>query len=163
MLWLTIGLEGQPKVAYVHSEYLFENYLGTIESYKMLEVKAKKWGDNLDTLSTSYRATFTKYEAGKETLEPKEKQQLEKRLQQKQQLFAKYQKSVEQMKSEEDKKMTQSIIKQMDAYLRDYAINEGYDLILAAGTTSSLVYSEKEYDITDEVLNYINKKYSGGK
>lgn len=163
MLWLTIESADQPKVAYVHSEYLFENYLGTIESYKMLEAKAKKWGDNLDSLSTSYRVTFAKYESEKETLEQSKKEYLEQQLQRKQQVFANYRNAVEEMENEEDKKLTQSIIKQMDAYLREYALNKGYDLILAAGTTSTLVYSDKKYDISEEVLNYINKKYSGGK
>ena len=156
-------MANQPKVAYVHSEYLFENQLGTIESYKALESKTEKWGNNLDSLSTSYRAVFAPYKEGGESLEKEKKEQLEHQLKRKQDLFTTYHQSVEKMKGEEDQKLTQAVVKQMDAYLKEYAKNQGYDMIFAAGTTSSLVHADKFYDVTDEVLLYINKKYKGGK
>ncbi|BDS10485.1 OmpH family outer membrane protein [Aureispira anguillae] len=161
MIWLTIGMNSQPKVAYVHSEYLFENYLGTIESYKVLEAKTKKWGDNLDSLSKSYRATFISYDTHGEKLHLEEKAKLGRKLQQQEQVFNKYHESVEKMKLEEDQKLTQSVIKQIDAYLKEYALKNGYDLIIGAGTSSSLVYGGKGYDVTDDVLNFINQKYRG--
>ncbi|PCI28170.1 MAG: hypothetical protein COB67_06945 [SAR324 cluster bacterium] len=161
MLWLTIGTQDQLKVAYVHSEYIFENYLGTIESYKTLESKNQKWGNNLDSLSKTYRATFASYEAKSESLSKEAKEALGYRLKQQETGFNNYHQSVEKMKLEEDQKLTQSVIKQIDAYLKEYALSKGYDLIIGAGTSSSLVYGGKNYDLTDDILVFINKKYRG--
>lgn len=161
MLWLTIGSVNQPKIAYVHSEYLFENYLGTIESYKALESKNQTWGNNLDSLSKTYRATFASYEAKGEALNKKEKEALGYKLRQQEAAFNNYHQSVEKMKLEEDQKLTQAVIKQIDAYLKEYALNNGYDLIIGAGGTSGLVYGDRSYDVTDKVLLFINKKYRG--
>jgi outer membrane protein len=161
-LWLTFGVEDQPKVAYVHSEYLFENYLGTVESYKSLESKNQKWGNNLDSLSKTYRATFASYETKSETLDKVEKEALGRKLHQQETIFNNYHQSVEKMKLEEDQKLTQAVIKQIDAYLKEYALSNGYDLIIGAGgTNSSLVYGGESYDITENALIFINKKYRG--
>lgn len=161
MLWLTIGSATQPKVAYVHSEYLFEKYLGTIESYKTLEAKNQQWGTNLDSLSKSYRATFASYETKQEALDEKEKEALGYKLRQQEAAFNNYHQSVEKMKLEEDQKLTQAVIKQIDAYLKEYALENGYDLIIGAGGTSSLVYGGENYDVTESALTFINKKYRG--
>lgn len=161
MLWLTIGSADQPKVAYVHSEYLFENYLGTIESYKALESKNQTWGNNLDSLSKTYRATFASYENKGEGLDEKEKEALGYKLRQQEAAFNNYHQSVEKMKLEEDQKLTQAVIKQIDAYLKEYALENHYDLIIGAGRTSSLVYGGENYDVTENALAFINKKYRG--
>lgn len=161
LIALTINTFNQPKVAYVHSQFLFENYLGTIESYKALEAKTEKWGNNLDSLSKNYRATFASYNAEQEPQSTVDKEQLGRQLQQQEQAFNHYHQAVESMKAEEDQKLTQSVIKQIDAYLKEYALENGYDMIVGAGTTGSLVYGGKGYDITDDVLVFINKKYKG--
>lgn len=151
----------QPKIAYVHSNYLFENYLGTIESYKELEAKTKTWGNNLDSLSKTYRATFASYEAKKAAMPKQEQKAAAKQLESQQQQFQQYHQAVEQQKSTEDQKLTQAVIKQMDAYIKAYALEHGYDLLIGAGTSGDLIYGSKAYDVTDEVLEYINKKYKG--
>jgi len=160
VVWLmgvSYGLMIQPKIAYVHSEYLFENYLGTIESYKVLESKTNEWGANLDSLSKSYRATFAKYEFG----EDEAKDALGKELKRKEQMFTNYHKAVEKMKADEDQKLTKSVLKQMDAYLKEYAKVNRYDLIIGNSSSSSLVYGEDQLDISEDVLEFINKKYRG--
>lgn len=161
MIGLSLKTYYQPTIVYVHSNYLFENYLGTIESYKQLESKTQAWGNNLDSLSKKYRASFTAYQKQAANLTTVDKEKLSQQLKTQEQQFNHYHQSVEQMKSEEDQKLSQAAIKQIDAYLKEYALEKGYDMILAAGTASALVYSEQCYDITDAALVYINKKYRG--
>lgn len=151
----------QPKIAYIHSNYLFEHYLGTIESHKELEEKTKVWGNNLDSLSKTYRATFASYESQKETMPEQEQEAVTKQLKAQQQQFQQYHQAVEQQKSSEDQKLTQGVIKQMDAYIKAYALEHGYDLLIGASATSDLVYGSKAYDVTEDVLEYINQKYKG--
>jgi len=162
MLWLTSATFNQPTVAYVHSEYLFDNYLGTIDSYKTLEAKNQKWGNNLDSLSQTYRATFASYQEGGDKISTEDKAALGSQLQQQEMAFKSYHQSVEKMKLAEDQKLTQAVIKQIDAYLKEYALANGYDLIIGAGEgSSSLVYGKESYNITEEALAFINKKYRG--
>ena len=59
-----------------------------------------------------------------------------------------------------DQKMTNAIVTQINAYIRAYAEEEGYDMIFTSGETSNLVYSKETYNITETVLTYINKRYN---
>lgn len=162
MLWLTIENLDQPKVVYIHSEYLFEHYQGTIESYKSLEVKTKKWSDNLDSLSQIYQTTYKIYESQKEELTNESKKELELKLQTQENNFNKYHRSIQEKRQKEDANLTQGVIKQIDTYLKEYAEEQGFDIVLGTSSeNNSLVYGSKAYDITDNALVYINKKYYG--
>ncbi|KKP52758.1 MAG: hypothetical protein A2281_16480 [Bacteroidetes bacterium RIFOXYA12_FULL_38_20] len=53
------------------------------------------------------------------------------------------------------------IIKQLNQYVAEYGEENNYDYIFGANNDGSIMYSKESEDITDEVLSYINNKYSG--
>ena len=56
---------------------------------------------------------------------------------------------------------TQQIWKQINEYLHDYGKEYGYDMILGADGTGSLMYANEAIDITDHLIEYVNRKYQG--
>ena len=149
-----------PKLAYVHADYLFENYAGSTEAYQDLQTKTAHWSEDLDSLSREYKAVYTTYNSQKVNLEKEQRQALEQQLEQQQSRFESHHAKVEKERQAIDQKMTNAIVTQINAYIRAYAEEEGYDMIFTSGETSNLVYSKETYNITETVLTYINKRYN---
>jgi outer membrane protein len=55
----------------------------------------------------------------------------------------------------------EQISNQLNQYLEDFTEEKGYDYIFGATGNGSLMGAKEEYDVTDEVLNYINNRYKG--
>lgn len=159
MGYLTWNLPSNaPQLAYVHADYLFENYAGSTEAYQDLQSKTAQWSQQLDSLSKSYKAVYMSYN---EQQEAAEKEQMEQQLQQKKTAFQKQHQALEKKRLEMDQKMTQALVQQINAYIQEYAEKEGYDMIFTSGVNSNLVYSKETYNATEAVLEYINKRYRG--
>jgi outer membrane protein len=49
----------------------------------------------------------------------------------------------------------------MSQYINDYGKKNNYDLILGADGSGTLMYSKAKYDISEEIIIFINNKYKG--
>ena len=54
------------------------------------------------------------------------------------------------------------IWKQLNQYIKDDGNEKGYDYIFGADGTGSLMFAGEENNVTREVKEYVNKKYTGG-
>ena len=59
-------------------------------------------------------------------------------------------------------KYTVDLWQQINGYVDDYGKEKGYDFIFGATGNGSLMYAREAYDITDEIIDYINLRYEGG-
>lgn len=154
-------IENSPKIAYVRSVYLMENYVGTKEAYQVYQEKLAKLQINMDTLTTTYKRTLNKYKETEKSLEEEAKVNLEQELYRQQQNIEQYQITMQQKQQEEDIQMTTGVFKQIDSYLKEYAAANNYDLVLGANAQGTVLYGREAYDITEELLLVLNQKYSG--
>ena len=53
------------------------------------------------------------------------------------------------------------ILEQMTQYMQDYGKSHDYDLIHGADGNGAMMYANQEYNISDEVTQFINDKYKG--
>lgn len=58
---------------------------------------------------------------------------------------------------------TEQIWKQINQYVSDFGKDEGYEYIYGASGDGSLMYAGDNYDLTNELTQYINMKYNGDK
>lgn len=64
----------------------------------------------------------------------------------------------------EDKEMTAGVMNQVNEYIKNYAKEEGYDMILCNNAQyQSVGFGKEQIDITQKMLEYANKKYEGTK
>lgn len=162
IIWLVVIINKQPKIAYVQSVYLVENYKGTKEAYQVLQKKVVQWEANLDSLKSVYQEAINHYNSNKDKLEKEALTALERALLLKQQNLEKYQGILQQKQAEEDQKLTQGVYAQIDSYLKAYAKEQGYDLVIGANAEGTVLYGSEAFDITEEVLGIINQQYTGG-
>ena len=55
----------------------------------------------------------------------------------------------------------EEILRQINQYVYDYGMENKFDYIFGAAGNGSLMYSNSTNDLTDKVLQYINKRYNG--
>lgn len=161
LLWLTISSPQQPKIAYVKSLYVVENYAGTKEAYAVLQKQAVEWQVQLDSLKNDYQAAYQTYQTESPNLFGDALKDLERDVYLKQSNLERYQQIIQQKEAEEGKKLTEGVYAQIDSYLKNYVKEQGYDLVIGANAEGTVLYGSDAFDITEEVLTIINQQYQG--
>lgn len=67
-------------------------------------------------------------------------------------------------KSEErNKEIEKMIWKRLNPYISDFGKEKGYTYIYGANGTGNVLYAAESEDITEELIEYVNKRYHGKK
>ena len=147
------------KIAYVDSGKILNEYKGSAEAKKAYESKAKVWQDNIDTLTNEVKFAIAKYEKSLATMSKKEQELSKQLIQVKQRELADYQHGIQENAKQEDGKLTQSVVVQINAYLTKYGKEHNYKMILIANQSGTIAYAREGLDITSDVLEGLNKEY----
>ncbi len=150
-----VSFGGSQKVAFIDNAKLFNSFAGK----KELEARLKKQeGDTqaiLDSMQVDIKAMESKL-AGISDAPLREKYQ------QKAMAFLQLQEEFANKNQLLDQQYTNEIWLQINQYVQDYGKENKYDFIHGASGTGSMMYADKGFDITEQVLQYINKRYAGG-
>ncbi|MEM7552003.1 MAG: OmpH family outer membrane protein [Bacteroidota bacterium] len=149
------------ELVYVDTNKLLNNYQGMLDARKEYQQKASSWKANVDTLMNEVQLQIMDYERESASLTKKEKELSKELIRTKQQQLQDYQKAIQSQAQNEDFQMTQSVIEQVNKYLKTYGESRSYKIILAATDAGNIVYAQDGLDITDEVLEGLNKEYRG--
>lgn len=154
-------LVSKPQLVYVDSARLLNNYKGMQDARAAYQKKAGAWKANIDTLASEVQQQIFKYEKESTGMSVKERQLSQELIRTKQKQFADYQQATNSQAQQEDAKMTSDVVTQVNAYLKKYGESHGYTIILAATEYGNLAYADEGLDITEEVLEGLNKQYAG--
>lgn len=61
------------------------------------------------------------------------------------------------------KQYDEKIINQLNEYAKDFGRENKFDIIYGANSSGNIMYADSVYDITKEVVAYMNQKFSGKK
>jgi outer membrane protein len=145
---------------YVDSAKLVNEFKGMEAARKIYQEKAGAWKANIDTLSGEVQNEIMNYEKASKSLSAKERQLSEELIRQKQKQLYEYQQAIAQQAKEEDDKMTQEVLSQINAYIKKYGAEKGYKIVLGAAN-GNIVYADEGLDITSEILEGLNRDYAG--
>lgn len=151
------------KIAYVDSAKILNEYKGSLEAKKAYEVKAKVWQTNMDTLTNDVKAAIQKYERSIATMSKTEQDLSRQLIQSKQKQLSDYQRGIQENAKQEDGKLTQAVVSQINAFLTNYGKTHNYKLILIANQSGTIAYARDGLDITAKVIEEINDEYVKGK
>lgn len=149
------------EIVYVDSNKLLENYQGMKDARQEFQLKAQQWQANIDTLKAELDREIAKYESGKGEMTSKERELNEQLLQTRRKQFMDYQQGIQQKSQQEDFQMTERVLIEVNAFITEYGKQKGYKYILGTGNSGNIVYAEEEVDITFELLESLNKSYTG--
>lgn len=148
------------KIVYVDSIKVLSGYKGMEYAKKEYDVKVSVWNANLDTLKMEMEGKFQEYESKRMQLTAKEKELMEELLETKRQQYMNYQQMVAEKMKKEDQELTAKVYTKVNEYLKRYGEQKGYAFILGANQYGNIVYAENAVNITDEVIEGLNKEYA---
>lgn len=148
------------RIAYVDSVKLMNGYQGMVDARKVYQQKAAGWQANIDTLAREVQQRITDYEKASAKMSVKERDLSRELIQNKEQQLREYQQALNDQAQQEDAKMTTEVVSQMNAYIKEYGETKGYTVILAA-VNGNIVFARDAIDLTDEILDGLNKNYKG--
>jgi outer membrane protein len=147
------------ELVYVDVNKLIEGYSRTKVAKAEFEKKAATMKGNIDSLVTNWQKELQGYEKERASLSSKELQLKQELLSNKQQQVNGYQEAVQKQIQEEDKKTTQTVINDINDYIKEFGKRKGYKIIFGASGGGNIMYASEESDLTDEVLKGLNAEY----
>ncbi|MBN2613776.1 MAG: OmpH family outer membrane protein [Bacteroidales bacterium] len=151
------------KVVYVDNGVLMTKYEGMKDARKEYEKKAAVWQANADTLVSEWEKELKSYEKERIRMSAKERELKEQLLSNKQQQISQYREAVQMKAREEEQKMTQTVLNEVNDYLKEYGKKRGYTFILGATGVGNIVYANEARNITEEIIKGLNEQYNKAK
>lgn len=154
-----LHFSAKQKIVYVNTNKLLAEYQGMKDTQAEFEEKAKSWQSNVDTLGSELETKIKQFQQQKTSMSEKEVKLNEELLHTKQQQFVQYREAIQQKAAEEDGKLKEKILAEVNAYIKDYGQQHGYTMIMGATTMGNIVYAEEVIDITNELVKGLNQTY----
>lgn len=156
---LSLHFYKSDKIAYVDSAKLLRKFKGAVTARNSYEAKVKTWQSRIDTLTGEVKEAIKKYEIDLAKMPLKEQQLSKQLISTKQQQLSDYQRAVQENARQEDEKLTQGIISQINAFLLKYGKSNRYEIILIANQSGTIAYAREGLDITEDVVKELNEEY----
>lgn len=144
-------------IAFIDTSKVMKDYKGMVEAREAYQLKVDAWGAQIDSAQRKFQHELAAYQANAPKMSASKKEVAETRLQQMQQESLAMQKQIQAIAQEEETAVTQEVIEIMNGEIEEFAKEKGYDFILGANGTGSLIYATDSKEITEEVLEYLNR------
>jgi outer membrane protein len=154
---------GGLSLAFVDTDSLVSKYEYHQELKSKLEGRAQNMEADLASKSKTFQENITILEQQAGNMSPQQVQQAQAELQQKQQELMMYRDEQSQALSREEQELTLLLKEDMDNLLDSLKVEMGYDFIFSFDPTSSVLAANPEWDITDIVVEGLNKAYAAKK
>ena len=154
-------LQSSSDLVYVDVNKLLDGYKRTKIVKAEFDEKAKTMKANVDSLLADWQNELKTYEKERSGLSTKELELKQQLLSNKQQQINNYQQAVQKQLVEEDKKVTQTVINDINDFVKEYGKKKGYKVIFGATGNGTIMYGEDGADLTEEVLTQLNAEFEG--
>ncbi len=151
----------QDQPVYVDVNKLVEGYNRTKAERNSFAKKTQVLKANVDSLVTNWQNELKAYEKERSGMSKKEMELKQELLANKQQQLNNYQQAIQKQIQEEDQKMTQTVVNDINTYVKEYGKSHGYPIIFGAGGNGNIMYAEDASDLTEKVLEGLNAQYDG--
>lgn len=151
-----------PRIGFVRSQDLVYQYEGMKQVQGVLEQQKQEFQNNIDTLEFDFQKALNRFEAELPSLSEAEGLQRKQALQSQQENILRYAESVENQVLSEEEQMLEGVLNQVNNLAVEYGNENGYDVIFGTTQSGNILQGRDAYDITDELLEYMNKTYYEG-
>ncbi len=148
-------------LAYVDVNELIEGYERTKIERTLFDKKANTLTANIDSLAKNWQNELKTYEEERPKMSKKEIELQQELLANKQQQLNNYQQAIQKQIQEENQKMTQTVVNDINDYIKEYGKQNGYPIIFGAGGNGNIMYAKESTNLTSKVLEGLNNRYRG--
>lgn len=144
------------KIGYVDVATVFDSYNKTKDQDAALSSKGKSKQEERDKIVEKIRNMKNELELLSDQQREKKQAQIDEEIRRLQD----FDREAKSVLGRERDSMVRDILKEIDSVIRDYAQKHGYTMML---NSRVLIYAQKQYDLTQEIINILNSNYKGKK
>lgn len=158
---LMIGLIScqQDKVAFIDNSKLVNEYQGKKDLETELKAKVETFNKKRDSISRAFQLEYREAETKSKGMSQKAAQELAQTLNEKSQFLGQQLQLEEQQIQLESQSKTDTLLKEIKKFVKDYGQQNKYTYILGANEAGSVLYGNETKDITEVVLKALNDSY----
>ncbi|NAS32832.1 OmpH family outer membrane protein [Flavobacteriaceae bacterium R38] len=153
--------QSSTNLVYVDVNKLLDGYERTKVEREAFTKKATTLKSNVDSLVVNWQTELKTYEKERSSMSKKEIELKQQLLSNKQQQINNYQQAIQKQIQEEEQKSTQTVINDINDYIKTYGKEHGHKIIFGASGAGNIMYASESTDLTEKVLEGLNKNYSG--
>ena len=150
----------QTKIAYVNIDKVLKDFQGSKNAEKLLKEKSDKIMSELEPLAKEFQIKVQEFQQKASRLSAKAKAEQEQQLMKEQQNLQQRQQMAQRQVQLEGQQIYDDINKKVDSLIGVFAKSNGYSFVLGTSPqTKAVVYGDEISNITDKVIEAINKSY----
>lgn len=149
----------QPKIAYVDTGKLLDEYQAMRDAKAEYAGQTKQWQNNLDTLQQEVQQEIDQYKLQADGMSKAEREKTEKQIRIRQEQYYNYKKATDEKAGQEEGRLLDRVLSKTNLFMIDYGRKKGYDVIFGTTETGTILYGSSRHDITQEVLDALNADY----
>ncbi len=146
---------------YVDVNKLLDGYVRTEVVRAEFEKKAASMTANVDSLVSDWQKELQVYEKERSSMTVKELKLKQELLSNKQQQINNYQQAIQKQIEEEDQKATQTVINDINDFVKEYGKKHKHKIIFGASGGGNIMYADDATDLTAVILEGLNNEYKG--
>lgn len=148
-------------LVYVDVNRLLEGYERTKVEREAFNKKTNSLKAEADSLIMGWQSELKAFEKERSAMTKKEQELKQQLLVNKQQQLNNYQQAIQKKIREDDQKMTQTVINDINDYVKQFGNENGYRLIFGAQGSGNIMFASEASDLTEKILEGLNKQYNG--
>ncbi|WP_028377096.1 OmpH family outer membrane protein [Leeuwenhoekiella sp. MAR_2009_132] len=162
LITITLASCSKSKSAYVDTQKLFEGYTEMTEVQDKYEKLTESVRADLEPKIQAFQIKLDLYQKNVQTMSPAERQSKEQELGALQQQIQQEQQARGGQLQQESQTAIDTVVSKVRKFIDTYGAENGYDFIYGKNDSGNILFGKKEFDITDKVLEALNKEYTPG-
>lgn len=152
------------KIGVVNVKQVFDTYERQKKEYSLLQSERDGKQAEIDKLSAQITAAKERYDRDREKMSDAEREQLEEQIESD---YSKYKADFKRLQEDidrQEKRLLEVVFEDIHVAIQELGARSDFHLILESGQPgrTSVLYHSTTMDITQQVTDHLNKKYSGG-
>lgn len=149
----------QQKIGFVDNAKLINDYQEKKDLEDKLQIKINAFQKRTDSLRKTFQLEINEAELKARKMSQADLQKLSQELQQKEQVLSQRVQFEQQQITQESQATNDSLIKKVKKFVQDYGKSNGYTYILGSNEAGSVMFGQDKNDLTQTILDALNKSY----
>lgn len=155
---------GKAEIVFVNSDTLLNKYVYFKEISAKIEEKGKKAQGELASKGQAFQREVAEYQKNANTLSADQRTSTEERLSRKQQELQSFNQNASAELQNEQAQENEKLYDKIAGFLKQYAKENGYKLILTYSKANpTVLFGDESLNITDDVVKKLNENYQKDK
>lgn len=151
----------RPKFGFIKTGALLEQYEGFKEARQKFELRKARLLSSVDSLEKDLVFEINKYKRDSAKYSSVERKAILLKISRLQYDYNENKEVAGRKIEEDDSKILESVLVQVNSYIEKYGNTHGYDIIFGTLESGNVLYGKKSRDLTEEILKGLNNEYNG--